>query len=62
MAYFLLCVECKELTNEFARGWRAYLTDDEEGPAEAFVLCGACAEREFGPFVRRGTTDEADAS
>ena len=31
-----------------ARGWRAYLTTDEDEPAEAVVYCPECAEREFG--------------
>jgi hypothetical protein len=29
------------------RGWRAYLTDDEDDPAEAAVYCPECADREF---------------
>ena len=29
-------------------GWRAYLTTDEDEPAEAIVYCPECAEREFG--------------
>ena len=31
-----------------ARGWRAYLTTDEDDPAVAIVYCPECAEREFG--------------
>ena len=31
-----------------ARGWRAYLTTDEDEPAEAVVYCSECAELEFG--------------
>jgi hypothetical protein len=31
-----------------ARGWRAYLTDDEDEFAEALVYCPELAEREFG--------------
>jgi hypothetical protein len=31
-----------------ARGWRAYLTVDEDEPAEAIVYCPECAELEFG--------------
>src|SRR5215210_5893290 len=34
------------------RGWRSYLTTDEEEPAEAVVYCPDCAEREFGPARR----------
>jgi hypothetical protein len=30
------------------RGWRAYLTTDEDEPAEAAIYCPRCAEREFG--------------
>jgi hypothetical protein len=30
------------------RGWRAYLTTDEDEPAEAVVYCPECATREFG--------------
>ena len=30
------------------RGWKAYLTTDEDEPAEAVVYCPECAEREFG--------------
>jgi hypothetical protein len=28
--------------------WKAYLTVDEDEPAEAIVYCPECAEREFG--------------
>jgi hypothetical protein len=62
VAYFLLCIECKELTNEPARGWRAYLTDEGYGPAEVVVLCPDCSNREFGPFGRRARTDDTDAA
>jgi hypothetical protein len=30
------------------RVWKAYLTTDEDEPAEAVVYCPECAEREFG--------------
>jgi hypothetical protein len=30
------------------RGWRLYLTVDEDEPAEAVIYCPICAEREFG--------------
>lgn len=56
----LSCLECAEWTEEFERGWRAYLTDDRFEPAEAVVYCPACAEREFGPPrepAREDTTD-----
>jgi hypothetical protein len=29
-------------------GWRAYLTVDDDEPAEAMVYCADCAEEEFG--------------
>jgi hypothetical protein len=29
------------------RGWRAYLTAEEEEPAETLTYCPECAEREF---------------
>jgi len=51
----LCCVECSLVTNEQARGWRAYLTDEESGPVEIVVLCPACSEREFGTG---GQTDQ----
>ena len=45
----LRCVECGRVqTAAGARGWRAYLTTDEDEPAEAVVYCPECAEREFG--------------
>jgi hypothetical protein len=45
----LRCVECDRVqTDPVARGWRAYLTVDEDEPAEAIVYCPECAEREFG--------------
>jgi hypothetical protein len=28
-------------------GWNAYLTTDEDGPAEVVIYCIGCAEREF---------------
>lgn len=46
----LECVECRTLSDEGARWWRAYRIDDpSEGelPALAFY-CPICAEREFG--------------
>jgi hypothetical protein len=42
------CVECSRVQPEGARGWKAYLTTDEEVPAETVVYCPECAEREFG--------------
>jgi hypothetical protein len=45
----LTCIECGREQAAGERGWRAYLTDDEDAPAEAIVYCPTCAEREFGP-------------
>jgi hypothetical protein len=42
------CVECGREQASVARGWRAYLTVDEDEPVEAVVYCPECAEREFG--------------
>jgi hypothetical protein len=36
------------VSRESERGWRAYLTSDEDGPAEAVIYCEPCAERQFG--------------
>jgi Zn finger protein HypA/HybF involved in hydrogenase expression len=47
-AELLRCVECgRPQPSSVARGWKAYLTADEEEPAEALVYCPECAEREF---------------
>jgi hypothetical protein len=43
----LTCVECGREQDDGGRGWRAYLTVDEDEPAEAVVFCPECAEREF---------------
>jgi hypothetical protein len=45
----LTCVECGREQGISEPGWRAYLTTDEEEPAEAIVYCPECASREFGP-------------
>jgi hypothetical protein len=39
----LVCLECEAESHE-ARGWRAYVDDDE-----LLVYCADCAVREFGP-------------
>jgi hypothetical protein len=39
----LECVECGEFSDGEARGWRMFLTDDDQ-PA---VYCPGCAEAEF---------------
>jgi hypothetical protein len=44
----LQCVECARVSRENERGWRAYLTTDEDEPAEAVTYCPDCNEREFG--------------
>jgi hypothetical protein len=43
----LTCVECGREQAVGERGWRAYLTDDEDGSAEAVVYCPECAAHEF---------------
>jgi hypothetical protein len=40
----LVCAECGAESPPEARGWRAYLTDDDV----AEVFCPDCAAREFG--------------
>lgn len=41
----LRCANCDRLSDEPAREWRTYLTDDEPPIAEHF--CPDCAEEEF---------------
>ena len=43
----LVCVECGREQVADERGWRSYLTTDEEEPAEGLVYCPDCARREF---------------
>jgi DNA-directed RNA polymerase subunit RPC12/RpoP len=43
----LVCKECGREWRTDERGWRAYLTTDEDEPAEAIVYCPECAIREF---------------
>jgi hypothetical protein len=47
----LECVERGRLANRFERGWRAYLTPEDEDepdqPVEVAVYCPACATLEF---------------
>ena len=51
----LTCVECgRRQPASVARGWKAYLTADEDEPAEALVHCPECAEREFGGRSAQG--------
>jgi hypothetical protein len=49
------CVECGREQPFRERGWRAYLTSDEDEPAEAVVYCPECAAREFGSAGEPGT-------
>jgi hypothetical protein len=45
----LACVECGREQVAYERGWRSYLTTDEDAPAEALVYCPDCASDEFDP-------------
>jgi hypothetical protein len=58
MNYYLFCAECPNVANVFERGWRGFLTSDEFEPAEVGILCPECAEREFGPPIRKTQSDE----
>jgi hypothetical protein len=44
----LRCVECGRVQAAPVACWVAYLTTDEDEPAEAIVYCPECAELEFG--------------
>jgi hypothetical protein len=45
----LTCLECRTVSDDSARGWRAYVGGDVDGePIQVGVYCPACAEREFG--------------
>ena len=44
MARRLVCVECQTLAPRDARGWRTYLTVDDE----VATYCPDCAREEFG--------------
>jgi hypothetical protein len=39
----LVCAECGDESDQEARGWRAYLGDDDS----VTVFCPACSTREF---------------
>jgi len=43
----LTCVECGRERAAGEQGWKAYLTVDEDEPAEAIVYCPECAAREL---------------
>jgi hypothetical protein len=45
----LVCIECEAVSDERARGWKAYVGggyDDDE--VEVGTYCPSCAEAEFG--------------
>jgi hypothetical protein len=44
----LQCIDCRRVSRDGERGSSAYLTDDEDEPAEAIVYCRQCATHEFG--------------
>jgi hypothetical protein len=45
----LVCAECGVATDRSERGWRAWLTAEENvEPVEAVVFCPGCSDREFG--------------
>jgi hypothetical protein len=58
VSYCLSCAECRVVSDDTARGWRSFLTDDEYEPAEVLILCPECAQREFGPRQLRMRIDD----
>jgi hypothetical protein len=44
----LVCVECGRVQRAGERGWKAYLTVEDDEPAESIVYCPEYATREFG--------------
>ena len=60
MSGYLFCEECSDEANTFERGWRSFLTDDEDEPGGVgvLILCPACADLEFGPLIRRTREEE----
>jgi len=45
----LVCIECGVATDRFERGWRAWLTAEENDESvEAVVFCPGCSAHEFG--------------
>jgi hypothetical protein len=44
----LQCAACGRVSRENERGWRAYVTDDEDEPTVVVVYCRRCALKEFG--------------
>jgi hypothetical protein len=44
----LRCLECGAVSDERARGWRAYVGGGyDDDPVEVGIFCPACSEREF---------------
>ena len=45
----LTCLECGAVSDESARGWRAYVGGghEDDGPVEVGTFCPACSRREF---------------
>ena len=45
----LTCLECGAVSDEHARGWRAYVAGghEDDGPVEVGIFCPACSRREF---------------
>jgi hypothetical protein len=54
--HVLECVECGLASTADARGWRAYLTVDDQ----AVVFCSACAERELDSEEARSAASPAN--
>ena len=48
--HVLACVECRRVSTFYARGWKAYRTDepDEDEPPALAFYCPVCAYVEFG--------------
>ena len=45
----LVCIECDAVSDERARGWKAYLGGGFDGDElEVGTYCPACADAEFG--------------
>lgn len=55
----LQCAECKQVSDQGAYGWAAFLSEDLDGlePTEVCVFCPDCAKRQFG-WVPRPTRDD----
>lgn len=48
----LVCIECETVSDERARGWRAYVGGGYDGDeVEVGTYCPSCAEAEFGDTV-----------